>query len=157
MTSDYRLAHMRRQQQGRYLVPRGGAFRFLFIAEPDGRDGRVDRFALMAWSLPALAFALWTRRQPDSPRPLAPPLVPPDLPRLPAVPPRAHPGRFVRRRQRQQHELDKETPDRVTQMVKFSGVLLRIRPRSTPPYAAIVHPLVSLQRWRRPRSKWRLR
>ena len=60
VTSDYRLAHMRRRRQGRYLVPRGGAFRFLSSPNLTGEMVEWIGFALMAWSLPALAFALWT-------------------------------------------------------------------------------------------------
>lgn len=60
VTSDYRLARMRRQQQGRYLIPRGGIFRLLSSPNLTGELVEWIGFALMAWSLPALAFALWT-------------------------------------------------------------------------------------------------
>ena len=60
ITSDYRLAGLRRQQQGRYLIQRGGAFRFLSSPNLTGEIVEWIGFALMAWSLPALAFALWT-------------------------------------------------------------------------------------------------
>ena len=60
VTSDYRLAQLRRQQQGRYLIPRGSAFRFLSSPNLAGEMIEWIGFALMAWSLPALAFALWT-------------------------------------------------------------------------------------------------
>ena len=59
-TSDYRLAQQRRRQQGRYLIPRGRAFRFLSSPNLTGEMVEWIGFALMAWSLPALAFALWT-------------------------------------------------------------------------------------------------
>ena len=60
VTSDYRLARMRRQQQGRYLIPQGGPFKFLSSPNLSGEMVEWIGFALMAWSLPALAFALWT-------------------------------------------------------------------------------------------------
>ncbi len=60
VTTDYRLAQLRRQQQGRYLIPRGGAFGFLSSPNLAGELVEWIGFALMAWSLPALAFALWT-------------------------------------------------------------------------------------------------
>lgn len=60
VTTDYRLAQLRRQQQGRYLIPRGGAFRLLSSPNLAGEMIEWIGFALMAWSLPALAFALWT-------------------------------------------------------------------------------------------------
>ena len=60
VTSDYRLAQLRRQQQGRYLIAQGGAFRFLSSPNLTGEMVEWIGFALMAWSLPALAFALWT-------------------------------------------------------------------------------------------------
>ena len=60
VTSDYRLAWLRRQQQGRYLIPRGSVFRFLSSPNLTGEMVEWIGFALMAWSLPALAFALWT-------------------------------------------------------------------------------------------------
>lgn len=60
VTSDYLLARMRHRQQGRYLIPRGAAFRFLSSPNLTGEMVEWIGFALMAWSLPALAFALWT-------------------------------------------------------------------------------------------------
>ena len=86
---------MRRQQQERYLIPRGSAFRFLSSPNLTGEMVEWVGFALMAWSLPALAFALWTAAN----------LIPRALwqhrwyrrtfPELPTVPPRGHPRRFV--------------------------------------------------------------
>ena len=60
VTSDYRLAGLRRQQQGQYVIPRGGAFRFLSSPNLTGEIVEWIGFALMAWSLPGLAFAMWT-------------------------------------------------------------------------------------------------
>ncbi|MDE2964589.1 MAG: 3-oxo-5-alpha-steroid 4-dehydrogenase [Acidobacteriota bacterium] len=59
VTSDYRLAWMRHQQNGRYVIPQGGAFRLLSSPNLAGEMVEWIGFALMAWSLPALAFALW--------------------------------------------------------------------------------------------------
>ena len=60
VTSDYRVAGLRRQQQGQYVIPRGGAFRFLSSPNLTGEIVEWIGFALMAWSLPGLAFAMWT-------------------------------------------------------------------------------------------------
>ena len=64
VTSDYRLAGLRRQQQGQYVIPRGGAFRFLSSPNLTGEIVEWIGFALMAWSLPGLAFAMWTAGAP---------------------------------------------------------------------------------------------
>ena len=56
----YSLARLRRQQQGRYVIPRGGAFRFLSSPNLTGEIVEWIGFALMAWSLPGPAFAMWT-------------------------------------------------------------------------------------------------
>ena len=60
VTSDYRVARQRREQQGRYIIPHGGAFRYLSSPNLSGEIMEWIGFALMAWSLPALAFAVWT-------------------------------------------------------------------------------------------------
>ncbi len=60
VTADYRLARLRAKQQGRYVVPHGGAFRFLSAPNLTGELIEWIGFALMSWSLPALAFAMWT-------------------------------------------------------------------------------------------------
>lgn len=60
VASDYRVARLREAQQGRYVVPHGGAFRFVSSPNLAGEILEWIGFALMCWSLPALAFALWT-------------------------------------------------------------------------------------------------
>ena len=60
VTADYRVARLRARQQGRYVLPRGGAFRFLSAPNLTGEIVEWIGFALMSWSLPALAFAMWT-------------------------------------------------------------------------------------------------
>ena len=60
VTSDYRVAGLRRKQQRRYLIPQCGAVRFLSSPNLTGEIVEWVGFALMAWSLPGLAFAMWT-------------------------------------------------------------------------------------------------
>ncbi len=60
ITSDYRLASMRRKAGDEYVVPQGGAFNFLSSPNLTGEMIEWIGFALMSWSLPGLAFALWT-------------------------------------------------------------------------------------------------
>ncbi len=60
VTADYRVARLREEQQGRYVIPQGGAFRFLSAPNLSGEILEWIGFALMCWSLPALAFAMWT-------------------------------------------------------------------------------------------------
>ena len=60
VTSDYRVARLRARQRGRYVLPHGGAFRFLSAPNLTGEIVEWIGFALMSWSLPALAFAMWT-------------------------------------------------------------------------------------------------
>ncbi len=60
LTSDYHVARLRSRNQGRYVMPRGVAFRILSSPNLVGEIVEWIGFALMAWSLPALAFAMWT-------------------------------------------------------------------------------------------------
>lgn len=60
VTSDYRVERQRRERQGEYIIPQGGAFRFLSSPNLTGEIIEWIGFALMCWSLPALAFAMWT-------------------------------------------------------------------------------------------------
>ena len=60
ITSDYRLARMRNRAGGRYVIPRGGPFNFLSSPNLTGEMIEWIGFAFMSWSLPGLAFALWT-------------------------------------------------------------------------------------------------
>ena len=58
--ADYRLAWLRRRQPGRYVLPEGGAFRFISCPNLAGEMLEWAGFSLMSWSLPGLAFAVWT-------------------------------------------------------------------------------------------------
>ena len=58
--ADYRLAWLGRGQTGRYVLPEGGAFRFISCPNLAGEILEWAGFALMSWSLPGLAFAAWT-------------------------------------------------------------------------------------------------
>ena len=58
--SDYRLARLRRRNPGGRVLPRGGAFRFVSCPNLAGEMIEWTGFALMTWSLPGLAFAMWT-------------------------------------------------------------------------------------------------
>ena len=60
ITSDYRLIRMRNRAGGRYVIPRGGAFNLLSTPNLTGEMIEWIGFALMIWSLPGLAFAMWT-------------------------------------------------------------------------------------------------
>lgn len=60
VASDYHLARQRARTPGRYVVPRGGAFRFVSSPNLTGEIVEWAGFALMSWSLPGLAFAVWT-------------------------------------------------------------------------------------------------
>ena len=60
ISSDYRLALLRRASSERYIIPHGGAFRFLSSPNLVGEMIEWIGFALMMWSLPGLAFAIWT-------------------------------------------------------------------------------------------------
>lgn len=59
--ADNRLIHLRRQKDDTgYRMPSGGLFRFLSCPNHFGEIIEWTGFALLAWNLPALAFAVWT-------------------------------------------------------------------------------------------------
>lgn len=60
IASDYRLAALRRASSEHYIIPHGGAFRFLSSPNLVGEMIEWIGFALMMWSLPGLAFVIWT-------------------------------------------------------------------------------------------------
>ena len=60
VTADYHVARLRETQQGRHVIPQGGAFRLISTPNLAGEIVEWIGFALMCWSLPALAFAVWT-------------------------------------------------------------------------------------------------
>ncbi len=58
--ADYRLLHLRKLNSGRHVVPHGGAFELVSCPNLSGEIIEWLGFALLTWSLPGLAFALWT-------------------------------------------------------------------------------------------------
>ena len=58
--SDYRLKDLRKNSRNRYVIPRGGPFEFVSGPQFLGEIIEWFGFALLTWSLPGLAFALWT-------------------------------------------------------------------------------------------------
>ena len=58
--SDYRISGLRRQNEGEYVIPRGGAFDLVSCPNLLGEIIEWVGFALLSWSLPGLAFAMWT-------------------------------------------------------------------------------------------------
>lgn len=60
ISSDYRLSALRTRASGGPVLPRGGAFDSVSCPNLAGEIVEWTGFALMSWSLPGLAFALWT-------------------------------------------------------------------------------------------------
>ncbi len=58
--ADYRLRYLRNKDAGRGVVPSGGAFDIVCWPNLSGEIIEWIGFALLTWSLPGLAFALWT-------------------------------------------------------------------------------------------------
>ena len=58
--SDYRLRHLRATARENRVIPSGGAFSFICSPNLAGEIIEWIGFALLTWSLPGLAFALWT-------------------------------------------------------------------------------------------------
>ena len=58
--SDYRLWRLRMDNGGKYVIPRGGVFNLVSCPNLLGEIIEWVGFALLSWSLPGLAFALWT-------------------------------------------------------------------------------------------------
>ncbi len=59
-TADKRLIGLRKGSQMGYFIPRGGMFNFISCPNFFGEIIEWSGFALMAWNLPALSFAVWT-------------------------------------------------------------------------------------------------
>lgn len=57
--ADYRLLHLRKTTTGR-VVPTGGPFNVACCPNLSGEIVEWIGFALLTWSMPGLAFALWT-------------------------------------------------------------------------------------------------
>lgn len=60
LTSDNLLLAQKRDAGGTYVVPKGGLFRYLSSPNYFGEIVEWFGFALMTWSVAALAFAIWT-------------------------------------------------------------------------------------------------
>lgn len=58
--SDYRLRYLRRKAGERRVIPSGGPFNLACCPNLTGEIIEWIGFALLTWSLPGLAFALWT-------------------------------------------------------------------------------------------------
>ena len=57
--SDRKLISLREKQEG-YQIPRGGLFEFVSCPNHFGEIVEWFGFAIIAWSLPAVTFAIWT-------------------------------------------------------------------------------------------------
>ena len=58
--ADYRLRYLRNRDAGRRVVPSGGPFDVVCCPNLSGEIIEWLGFALLTWSLPGFAFALWT-------------------------------------------------------------------------------------------------
>lgn len=60
LRSDEILIHLRKNSDTDYYIPQGGLFRYISCPNFFGEIIQWFGFAIIAWSLPALSFALWT-------------------------------------------------------------------------------------------------
>jgi len=58
--SDTILIHLRKPGETSYVIPQGGFFKYISCPNHFGEIVEWFGFAIMVWSLPALAFAIWT-------------------------------------------------------------------------------------------------
>ena len=58
--ADKKLIGLRKSGQKGYFIPRGGLFNYISCPNFFGEIIEWSGFALMAWNLPALSFAVWT-------------------------------------------------------------------------------------------------
>jgi len=58
--SDRRLLKLRSENNTGYSIPHGGLFKYVSCPNFFGEIVEWSGFAIMAWNLPALAFAVWT-------------------------------------------------------------------------------------------------
>ena len=58
--SDEILLNLRKPGESGYKIPKGGFFRFISCPNYFGEIIEWSGFAIMTWSLPGLAFAVWT-------------------------------------------------------------------------------------------------
>ena len=57
--SDHKLISLREKQQG-YQIPKGGLFEYISCPNHFGEILEWCGFAILAWNLPAITFAVWT-------------------------------------------------------------------------------------------------
>jgi 3-oxo-5-alpha-steroid 4-dehydrogenase 1 len=60
LISDYYLIHLRKKGETSYKIPQNGLFRWISSPNLLGEIIEWGGFALLTWSLPALAFFIWT-------------------------------------------------------------------------------------------------
>lgn len=60
MNADNTLIHLRKPGETGYIIPQGGLFRFISCPNHFGEIVEWAGFAIMVWSSPAVAFAVWT-------------------------------------------------------------------------------------------------
>jgi steroid 5-alpha reductase family enzyme len=58
--ADKKLIGLRKGDQKGYFIPRGGLFNYISCPNFFGEIVEWTGFAIMAWNLPALSFAVWT-------------------------------------------------------------------------------------------------
>lgn len=58
--ADGRLVSLRKNNVNEYVIPVGGLFRYVSCPNYLGEIMEWSGFALMAWNMPALTFAIWT-------------------------------------------------------------------------------------------------
>lgn len=58
--SDHLLINLRKPGEKGYIIPKKGLFRYISCPNHFGEMVEWGGFALMAWCLPALSFAIWT-------------------------------------------------------------------------------------------------
>lgn len=58
--ADNILIHLRKPGETGYVIPQGGFFKYVSCPNHMGEILEWSGFALMTWSLPGLAFAVWT-------------------------------------------------------------------------------------------------
>ena len=60
LQSDQILISLRKGEERGYKIPHGGLFKYISCPNHFGEMIEWIGFAIMAWSLPAFSFALWT-------------------------------------------------------------------------------------------------
>ena len=99
MHSDNVLLSLRKPNKTTYVVPRGGAFRFISCPNYLGEILEWIGWAIATWSLAGLRLRGVHCGQSGPPGAQQPPVVPGTLPRLPGRPPCPHPRGVLRGRE----------------------------------------------------------